>query len=74
MYFMLSPPARTPHDSRLLTPPHRQCERQLIAAQLVATSMIGNCPSQTQHLVYAAGAQPTTVHRLVDALQTVRKR
>jgi len=46
MYFRLSPPARTLHDSRLPIPPHRQCDRQLIAAQLVATSKIGNGPSQ----------------------------
>jgi hypothetical protein len=31
---------------RLLTPPHRQRDRQFVAARLVATSKIGNGPSQ----------------------------
>jgi hypothetical protein len=49
----LPPPARMPRDSRLLTPPHRQYDRQLIAAQLVATSMIGNGPSQSLYALLA---------------------
>jgi hypothetical protein len=47
---LLFPAARTPHDSRLHTPPHRDGDGQLIAAQLVTTRTIGNGSRQAVNL------------------------
>ena len=60
-----------PHSSGLLTAPHRQRDRHFLTARLIATRKVGNGPGQPEYLVDAAGAEASTIDRLVHGLQAV---
>src|SRR5215218_3231794 len=64
----------SPCRPRLLTAPHRQRNRELVAAWLVATRKISHAPGQPENLVDAASAEPSPVYCFVDGLQPVRQR
>ena len=64
----------SPCRPRLLPPPHRQRNCELVAARLVATRKISHAPGQPENLVDAPSAEPSPVYRFVDGLQAIRQR